>query len=229
VSNGATSIEGIGIDPPSHSLLDTARLVTSQAGVGLEGTPLSGLGYASGRRWSSGVTFSPNGCGRGCVWARSEDCADRIEGCAANYSSWPTSVDGAGNTIQEPPAEVITLNENGKADICPRCQVTFYPFTIYYPDGCTDDVPDGFDYDASATEALDAFTSFHIERELATGFVTGNPSLWSTDKPVIQTTPGSARHALKGLAAKVASAGGPGPRSRPHGRRLHRIIAGVLH
>jgi len=81
--------------------------------------------------------------------------------------------------------------------------------TLYYPEGCLDNVPNGVDYEARATRALEAYEASAINRELATGALTGNPSLWSTAN-IIPSVALPAFDALKAFAAQAETHGGPG-------------------
>lgn len=210
--SGAQAIEGVGVAQPEHSIFDIAVMCTDENGNGLSGTPLEGLSYSNNvdnptdRRWSSGVKFSPEGCTCPSVWPRTGDCDLSIASCAETYSSWPVAA-GA----QTIPPEVAAVSVNGKEDPCDVCSsVVFNPFTIYYPEGCLDNIPQGVDYEARARRALEAYEAAQINRELATGFSSGNPSLWSTARDIVTGVPLPAFDLLKAFAGQAEKHGGPG-------------------
>lgn len=204
--SGAQTIEGVGVAEPEHSVFDVAIMATDDNGNGVSGTPLEGLSYSGDRRWSSGVKFSPEGCHCAFGWPTSNDCAHVVDDCATQYASWPV---GANNELQQP-AEVVALAANGKEDPCDVCaSVQFKPFTIYYPEGCIDNVPQGVDYEARARRALAAYEAHQINRELSTGALSGNPSLWSAAR-TINTVALPAFDLLKAFAAQAEQHGGPG-------------------
>ena len=199
----ATTISGIGAEPSAHSILNIAEIVTDQRGNGLTGTPFEGLSFSGDRRWGSGVRFRPTASGCAHMWPRDADCDVPDDSCTS--LSWPV-VDG--QVIR--PDEQNLARMAGKHDSCDECVTTFMPMTIYYPEGCNDNTPTGEDYFARAREGLSVYEATMIARELATGWATGNPSLWSASRPITQSSPLNAKRLMSAFAAQAEKHCAPG-------------------
>lgn len=198
--SGKTSVRSFPVEPPVRSIFDAAVVSTTEQGVGLSGTPFAGLNYTD---WARGVTGRMEGAGGGKIWP-SLDCITDILGCAAGEASWPIASDQLAA-----PAEVVNETLGGKAEISIGCNSEFRPVTVYYPDGCVENVPDGIDYAERAGRALASFDAHAAGFELSSGFGTGNPTLWST-ATAIGGGPHNARDLLAEMAMAVEVAGSPG-------------------
>ena len=202
--SGAQPIDGVALQPGFAPLLDDI-LVTDQNGNGLDGTPFEGLSFEGARRWSSGVQFSGQ-CGKAHVWPRDISCdpvSDVIPGAGPGTNR---SYDA--NSV---PAEVLAAGLC-KEDPCVEATEEFFPGTIYYSEGCRDEIPTGFDLEGNAEAGLSRYEASRIMHELATGFGTGNPSLWSSASYIDQAASGplGSKALIRALAAQVETEGGPG-------------------
>jgi len=199
--SGKTSVKSFPVEAPARSIFDAAVVATTEMGVGLADTPFAGLGYTD---WARGVTGRMEGAGGGNIWP-SLECLTETVGCAVSEASWPVSDI---TDLLEPPVEVVEETLGGKAEIAVGCNSEFRPVTVYYPDGCIENVPDGVDYAERAGRAVGAFDAHAASFELSSGFGTGNPSLWSTAG--FLGGPFNARDLLAELAMDVDRVGSPG-------------------